>query len=79
MHNAEQSVHIPAVNAGPVLETTGAGDAFNGAFAAALAQKQSPVEAANFASVVAGLSVTRAGTAPSMPTRDEVDSLIARL
>ena len=79
LHNAEQSVHIPAVNAGPVLETTGAGDAFNGAFAAALAQKQSPVEAANFASVVAGLSVTRAGTAPSMPTRDEVDSLIARL
>ena len=79
LHNAEQSTHIPAVNAGPVIETTGAGDAFNGAFAAALAQKQNPVDAANFASAVAGLSVTRAGTAPSMPTRDEVDELIDRL
>ncbi len=75
LHNAKQSVHIPAVNAGAVVETTGAGDAFNGGFAAALAQKQSPVDAAHFACAVAGLSVTRAGTAPSMPTRAEVDAL----
>lgn len=77
LHNKEQSVHIPAVNAGAVVETTGAGDAFNGGFAAALAQKQSPVDAARFACAVAGLSVTRAGTAPSMPARDEVDALVA--
>ena len=77
LHSAEQSVHIPAVDAGPVVETTGAGDAFNGGFAAALAQKQNPVDAAYFACAVAGLSVTRVGTAPSMPTRDEVDALIA--
>ena len=77
LHSADQSVHIPAVDAGPVVETTGAGDAFNGGFAAALAQKQNPVDAAHFACAVAGLSVTRAGTAPSMPTRDEVDALIA--
>jgi len=76
LHSAEQSVHIPAVDAGKVVETTGAGDAFNGGFAAALAQKQNPVDAAHFACAVAGLSVTRAGTAPSMPMRYEVDALM---
>jgi ribokinase len=76
-HNAEQSIHIPAVDAGDVVETTGAGDAFNGGFAAALAQKQNPVDAAHFACAVAGLSVTRAGTAPSMPNREEVDGLMS--
>ena len=76
LHNAKQSIHVPAVNAGAVVETTGAGDAFNGGFAAALAQKQSPEDAAHFACAVAGLSVTRAGTAPSMPTRAEVDALL---
>jgi len=79
LHSAEQSVHIPAVMAGDVIETTGAGDAFNGGFAAALSQGQSPVDAAHFACAVAGLSVTRPGTAPSMPTRDDVDSLLALL
>ena len=79
LHNAEQSVHIPAVIAGDVVETTGAGDAFNGGFAAALAQKQSPVDAAHFAAAVAGLSVTRAGTAPSMPTRAQVEALMAKV
>ena len=79
LHNAEQSVHIPAVIAGEVVETTGAGDAFNGGFAAALAQKQSPVDAAHFAAAVAGLSVTRAGTAPSMPTRAQVEALMAKI
>ena len=79
LHNAEQSVHIPAVIAGEVVETTGAGDAFTGGFAAALAQKQSPVDAAHFAAAVAGLSVTRAGTAPSMPTRAQVEALMAKI
>lgn len=77
LHSAKQSVHIPAFNAGAVVETTGAGDAFNGGFAAALAQNQHPEQAARFACAVAGLSVTRAGTAPSMPTRDEVEALLA--
>lgn len=77
LHNKEQSVSIPAVQAGKVLETTGAGDAFNGGFATAIAQGQTPVDAANFASAVAGISVTRAGTAPSMPTRAEVDALLS--
>jgi ribokinase len=71
----DQSVHVPAVAAGPVVETTGAGDAFNGGFAAALAKGYSPVEAVKFGCAVAGVSVTRAGTAPSMPSIDEAMAL----
>ncbi|HEY6464477.1 MAG TPA: ribokinase [Candidatus Acidoferrales bacterium] len=68
--------HIPAVDAGPVVETTGAGDAFNGGFAVALAEGKDIVAATRFACAVAGISVTRPGTAPSMPTRAEVDALL---
>lgn len=70
------STPISAINAGTVLDTTGAGDAFCGAFAAALAEGSSAVAAATFASACAGLSVTRPGTAPSMPTRAEIDALL---
>lgn len=76
LHSKSQSVLVPAFKAGPVVETTGAGDAFNGGFAAALAEGASPVEAARFGAAVAGISVTRPGTAPSMPSRPEVDSLL---
>lgn len=70
---------IPAVTAGAVVETTGAGDAFNGAFAAALSEKLSPADAAKYGCATAGLSVTKLGTAPSMPTREAVDALIRSL
>jgi len=76
--DGSRSVHVPAIDAGPVLETTGAGDAFNGGFATALAEGADPVEAVRFGSATAGISVTRAGTAPSMPSRDEIDALLAR-
>jgi ribokinase len=65
--------HVPAFDAGAVVETTGAGDAFNGGFAVALSENKDIVEAASFGCVVAGISVTRPGTAPSMPRREEVD------
>ena len=70
--------HIPAFEAGPVIDTTGAGDAFNGAFAVAMSEQADIVEAVRFGCIVAGISVTRLGTAPSMPTRCEVDPLFAR-
>jgi len=73
--NARVKAHVPAVNAGPVVETTGAGDAFNGGFAVALAEGMDLVEAARFGCVTAGISITRSGTAPSMPTRAEIDAL----
>jgi ribokinase len=78
LHGKSESVHVPAFEAGPVVETAGAGDAFNGGFAAAIARGDSPVAAARFGCAVAGISVTRAGTAPSMPTLAEVEALLAR-
>jgi ribokinase len=77
LHDKTRSVLIPAVKAGPVVETTGAGDAFNGGLAAALARGVDAEEAARFACAVAGISVTRAGTAPSMPRLAEVEALLA--
>jgi len=74
--NRKASALIPAYNAGPVVETTGAGDAFNGGFAVALAEGHDLFDAARFGCAVAGISVTRHGTAPSMPYRDEVDALM---
>lgn len=76
--DAEQTVHVPPFNAGPVVETTGAGDAFNGGFAAALARGAEPVAAVRFGSATAGISVTRAGTAPSMPPLAEIERLLGR-
>jgi len=78
LHSRSASLHVPAFNAGPVVETAGAGDAFNGGFAAALARGDSPETAARFGCAVAGISVTRPGTAPSMPTLAEVKALLAR-
>jgi len=68
--------HVPAISAGPVVETTGAGDAFNGGFAAALANGMAPLEAVRFGNATAGISVTRPGTAPSMPDLAEITSLL---
>jgi ribokinase len=77
-HTRSESVLIPAFEAGPIVETTGAGDAFGGGFAAALARRSAPLEAARFGCAVAGISVTRAGTAPSMPALAEVEALLAK-
>jgi ribokinase len=71
--------HVPAIDAGPVVETTGAGDAFNGGFAVALAEGLDIVAATRFGCAVAGISVTRHGTAPSMPKRSEVDALLRKI
>ena len=76
LHGKGKSVHVPIFSAGKVIDTTGAGDAFNGGFAAALARGASAEEAARFGSAVAGLSVTRFGTAPSMPYLHEVEALL---
>lgn len=74
--DATRSFHQPALSAGPVVETTGAGDAFNGGFAVGLAEGMSAEEAVRFGCATAGISVTRPGTAPSMPTRAEIEALL---
>ena len=67
---------IPAFDVGEVVETTGAGDAFNGGFAVALSEGKSALEAVKFGCATASISVTRPGTAPSMPARDEVEKIL---
>ena len=78
LHTREASTLVPAFNAGKVVETAGAGDAFNGGFAAAIARGLNPLDATRFGCAVAGISVTRPGTAPSMPNLAEVEALLAR-
>jgi ribokinase len=59
------------------IDTVGAGDCFNGAFAVALLEGKDPWTAARFASAAAAISVTRRGAQASMPSRAEVDAFLA--
>lgn len=59
-----------------VVDTTGAGDCFCGAFGAALASGSDPEKALRLANAAAALSVTTLGAGPSMPTRDAVDAML---
>jgi ribokinase len=68
---------VPAVKLGPVVDTTGAGDSFNGGIAVALSEGRTLEEAIGFACAVAGLKVTRAGAGAAMPLRAEVDALLS--
>jgi ribokinase len=67
---------IPAFKVKPV-DTTAAGDVFNGTLAVALAEGRSLIEAARFASAAAAISVTRPGAQTSVPTRREIEQLLA--
>ena len=71
-------LHLPPVVAGTVCDTTGAGDAFMGGLCTALAEGRTLADAVQFANAVAGISVTRPGTAASMPARSEIDRLMRR-
>ena len=57
-----------------VIDTTGAGDAFNGAFAVGLANDLDTKDALTFANKVAGISTTRLGAAASMPFAKELEN-----
>ncbi|MFE0102419.1 ribokinase [Streptomyces sp. NPDC059009] len=70
------SLHIPAFPVRPT-DTTGAGDAFCGALAVALAEGNSLEQAARWASAAAAISTTRTGAQGSSPHRDEVAALLA--
>ena len=67
---------IPAFSAGTAVDTTGAGDTFNGFLTAALSLGKTPREAAKLAAVAAGISVTRTGAAGSIPTMAEVEKFL---
>lgn len=61
------------------LDSTAAGDAFSGALAVALGRGKTLLEAAQFASLAASISVTRMGAQPSLPTLEEVEGVGCRL
>ncbi len=71
----DRTEFVPAIKVNAV-DATAAGDAFTGALAVGLAQRQGLFEAACFANYVAALSVTRIGAQSSMPSRQEVEDFM---
>jgi ribokinase len=67
---------VPSFKVKPV-DTTGAGDIFNGALTVALGEGKPLLEAVRFANAAAAISVTRLGAQPSAPTRQEIEKLLA--
>ena len=76
INTGEKKGIIPAYKV-EAVDTTGAGDAFNGGLLAALAEGKNLWEAADFANALAALSVQKIGTTPSMPVREEIDAFMA--
>jgi sulfofructose kinase len=68
--------HLPVFKIAAV-DTLGAGDAFHGGFALALAEGRSTVEAMRFGAAVAGIKCTRIGGSAGAPTRREVEAFLA--
>lgn len=75
--DAQGATRIPALPGVTVIDTTGAGDAFNAGLAIALCEGRDLVGAARFGTAVAGLSVQRAGAAASMPSREDVEAALS--
>ena len=75
--DGKQEVFVPALKV-QAVETTGAGDAFNGGFATAIAEGLPIEKALQFATCTAAISVTRLGSAPSMPYREEILELMEK-
>lgn len=68
--------HVPAMMPPAVIDTTGAGDAFNAAFAVAICRGADPVEAARLAVVAGALAVSIAEVIPSLPTQDQINQFV---
>jgi ribokinase len=73
--NADGGQVVSGFEVKPV-DTTGAGDVFNGALAVAVAEGKSLQEASVFANAAAALSVTKLGAQPSVPTRAEIEDFL---
>lgn len=64
-------ITVPSINV-EIVDTTGAGDTFTGAFGVAISEGQDLIDAIHFANCAAGLSITKMGAQKGMPTLDEV-------
>ena len=74
----ERACHFP-VRSVAAKDATAAGDCFNGALAAGLAEGMTLDEAIRFANVAASISITRLGAQASLPHRPEVDQILGNL
>jgi len=77
VRSGSRELIVPRLNV-EAIDTTGAGDAFNGGLVTALAEGKDLFAAAEFANVVGALSVTKKGTAPSMPSRKDIDAFMQK-
>lgn len=75
-HNGKEIVNIPAYKV-KVVDTTGAGDTFNGAFAAALIDGYSIYDSISYANKAAALSITRFGAQAGMPYKEDLEKNLA--
>jgi ribokinase len=75
--DGEQEMVVPSIRV-KAVETTGAGDAFNGGLATAIAEGLPMETALQFATCTAALSVTRLGSSQSMPRREEIIALMEK-
>lgn len=73
LYEGGKATIVPAHKVAAV-DTTAAGDVYNGALCAALAEGKELVEALQFATKASAISVTRAGAQPSIPSREEIDN-----
>ena len=76
-YNGKQEIKVPSIKV-KAVETTGAGDAFNGGFTTAIAEGLDVETALKFATCTSAISVTRLGSSPSMPYRHEILSLLEK-
>ena len=75
--NGQEEIVVPSIKV-KAVETTGAGDAFNGGLATAIAEGLPMETALQFATCTAAISVTRLGSSPSMPYRHEILAMLEK-
>ena len=75
--DGSEEIFVPALKV-KAVETTGAGDAFNGGLATAIAEGMPMETALRFATCTAAISVTRLGSSQSMPGREEILALMEK-
>ena len=73
--NKDKNFYIEALKV-EVVDTTGAGDAFNAGLAVALTEEKNIEDIVSFANATAALSTTKVGTANSMANRSEIDKIL---
>lgn len=76
--NHDHGIHVPGFQVDEAVDTTGAGDAFNGALARCFARGIRLEEALHFANAAGALAVTKLGAQTGLPTEEEVNTFIKR-